>query len=155
MAAKYTPSFAKNVIRRSLRGVLDKHPRDAAIKVLWQHFSDTCAYCGLQLPYGCAEARLDHLIADGPNHISNRAPACGRCNDQEKRDAGWESFLATKATGDVFEHRKKRIMEWTAKAAIGNSPKNPLALAEAEIEAVVSAYENALSTIRRLEGTNA
>src|SRR6185369_7708944 len=93
MPAKFTPSFAKNVIRRSVRTVLDKHPSDAEVMRLWHHFNDRCAYCNESIPPGSTQARLDHLVSGGTNHISNRVPACARCNDEEKREAPWEQFL--------------------------------------------------------------
>jgi hypothetical protein len=149
MPASFTPSFSKNVIRRSLRAVLDKHPSDAEVMRLWRHFDDHCAYCDESIPQGSTQARLDHLVSGGTNHISNRVPACAQCNDEEKRDAPWEPFLKSKTPAEQFEVRKKRILDWVASASIaGGATTDPSAAAEDEIEAVIAAYDAALTKIR-------
>jgi hypothetical protein len=149
MPANFTPSFAKNVIRRSLRAVLDKRPSDAEVRRLWRHFNDRCAYCYEPIPWRSTQARLDHLVSGGTNHISNRVPACAQCNDEEKREAPWEPFLESKAPAEEFEARKKRILEWVASASIaGRATTDPSAPAEDEIEAVIAAYDAALAKIR-------
>jgi hypothetical protein len=50
----------------------------------------------------------------GFNHISNRVPACPRCNEHEKRDMDWQQFLQQKSGSDeaVRARRQAKIEEW-------------------------------------------
>ena len=106
MPAKYSPSFAKKIIRRSLRSVLDPHPSKTQLKLLIDHFGEGCAYCEKRIHVVPKDAQLDHIDSDGPNNVSNRLYACEDCNEKEKRDAGWREFLRTKTDSDSeFENR--------------------------------------------------
>jgi hypothetical protein len=149
MPANFTPSFAKNMIRRSLRAILDKHPSDTEIRGLWRHFNDRCAYCNDLIPRGSTQARLDHLVSGGTNHISNRVPACAPCNDEEKREVHWEPFLRGKAPAEEFEARKTRVLDWIASSSAGGrATTDPSVAAEDEIESVIAAYDAVLAKIR-------
>jgi hypothetical protein len=150
MAAKYSPPWAKNMIRRSLRTVLDPMPSKSDEALLWAHFNERCAFCDRHLPYGDVHRRLDHLKS-GVNHISNRVPACGQCNDKEKRDRDWEVFLREKAgtDADAFERRRERINAWIAKTA-AEAPALPTGVEEAVREAC-NAFDAAVGKVKGLQ----
>jgi hypothetical protein len=116
MASRYSPSFAKNMMRRSLRAVVDPHPTDEEVAEVWQFFGGECAYCGMTIALRSKDMHLDHLESEttgGANHISNRVPSCAACNEKEKRELPWLQFLNRKATSpDVREARRRKIMEW-------------------------------------------
>jgi 5-methylcytosine-specific restriction endonuclease McrA len=111
-----SPSWAKNVAKQVLWTAIDRELKDHEIDLLWAYFSDGCAYCGSVLTRGGNGAHKDHVVpveSGGTNHISNRVLACARCNEKEKRDEDWNSFLRKKAGEDaVFERRKKKIEDW-------------------------------------------
>jgi 5-methylcytosine-specific restriction endonuclease McrA len=100
MPKRKTPSYAKNIIRNTLREIVDPVPSEGEILDLWETFGSKCAYCNRPLEQGARQGHIDHLvstIADGTNHISNRVLACSRCNGDEKRDQNWIEFLRLKA----------------------------------------------------------
>lgn len=87
-------------------------------------FESSCAYCGLPLT---SRWHADHLVAvdaGGVNHLSNRVPSCPRCNEQEKRELPWDSYLRFKCAEDanLFAERKSRIEAWNAKHATAHVP---------------------------------
>ena len=59
---------------------------------------------------------MDHAVSasgDGHNGLGNRVLACGSCNDDEKRDEHWESFLKRKNNDrKAFDERRERILQW-------------------------------------------
>lgn len=120
-----TTAYAKNVIRRAFREMVDPSPDKESLSALWIHFNSSCAYCERPLQPGTKSAHTDHLVsacAGGPNHISNRVLSCATCNEVEKRDLPWESFLQKKCDDDVvFQNRKGRIFKWQ----LLNSSNNP------------------------------
>lgn len=78
-------------------------------------FSGNCAYCEVSL--SGVRWHADHLLpvdSGGFNHVSNRVPACPRCNEHEKRDMEWLRFLEQKSGGDaaLYAKRRARIEEW-------------------------------------------
>lgn len=152
MPATYTPSQAKNFIKRSLQAVLDRPPSLTERRRLWAHFDSRCAYCDTLVPFDDRGSHLDHLVSGATNHISNRVPSCAQCNEVEKRDKPWKPFLHTKClTGSEFERREARILAWVAaSSAAGQASQNPAAAAEAEIAAVIATYDAALERIRAL-----
>lgn len=111
-----TPGYAKNIIRRAFRQVIDEHPSREDIDAIWKYFESECAYCGVKLQRAKKEGHLDHLVAassDGSNHLSNRVLSCATCNEGEKRDLHWEKFLAAKICDPILlEKRRKRILAW-------------------------------------------
>ncbi len=142
--AKNTPSMAKNQMRRCLHAIVDPHPTDAEVSLLWAHFQSTCAYCGLVLERAARTGHVDHLIAHsagGTNSIYNHVLSCSRCNGDEKREDHWESFLDRKAIDPLqFDQRRTRIGEWLAKA---KPAQGRVTVASKEVEAIVNAaFEN-------------
>ena len=59
---------------------------------------------------------MDHAVSasgEGHNGLGNRVLACGPCNDDEKRDEHWESFLERKNNDPkALGERRERIVQW-------------------------------------------
>jgi hypothetical protein len=108
------PAWVKNIARRVLWAALEKDISKGERLAMHEFFVGKCAYCGDSLD---VRWHADHLLSvdnGGFNHISNRVPACPRCNEDEKRDREWTEFLRFKCEADdhLFELRRKRIEEW-------------------------------------------
>src|SRR5438309_1500389 len=108
------PAWVKNVSRRVLWAALEADISKEERQTMAAFFSGKCAYCE-----GVLETRwhADHLLSvdgGGFNHLSNRVPACPQCNENEKREMGWELFLEQKSARDVgaLARRRNRIEEW-------------------------------------------
>lgn len=116
---KVTTAYVKNVIRRSFREIIDPPPDKDAVSKIWAFFNSMCAYCGTPLDRLKKEGHIDHLISasqKGPNHLGNRVLSCATCNEKEKLDLPWESFLQAKLKDEsVFQNRKRKILEWLDK----------------------------------------
>lgn len=112
-----TTGYAKNVIRRAMRELVDRSPSKREITLLWEFFESSCAYCGIHLSRKNKEGHIDHLLAaslGGTNHISNRALSCASCNEKEKLDQPWEQFLQRKISDEkTFLQRRAKILEWS------------------------------------------
>jgi hypothetical protein len=111
-----TPAHVKNIIKRSLREIIDPSPSKKEIEKIWEFFESKCAYCGQKLNRKNKEGHVDHLISsseNGSNHISNRVLSCANCNEKEKRDMPWKKFLAQKNPNKtVMNERKDKILLW-------------------------------------------
>lgn len=153
MAARFTPPQAKNFIRRSLKGVYDSQPTKAEVAKLRAHFGGRCAFCDVVLPEGKKGSHLDHLNAAGPNHVSNRVPACATCNEVEKRELPWEPFLREKAgLPEVFVARRDRILTWieATRPLHKPLPKEMLRAIRLEEARALASYEASLAAIRAI-----
>ena len=120
-------SLAKNSIRKTLWGIVDKEPTKRELKVLWAHFESQCAYCGMALKREERKGHIDHLEANrsiGRNHISNRVLACHICNGDQKREMDWQQFLALKCGDDqaLYVSRRSTILEWCSKCGVSPAP---------------------------------
>lgn len=116
MPANYSTSFAKNIIERALRSIVDPHPTRGQLRKCRLHFSNRCAYCDTDLETPGRSVHVDHLAPaskGGRNHISNRVVCCDRCNAELKRGMHWEEFLQV-LTSDDHERgvRVQKIREW-------------------------------------------
>jgi 5-methylcytosine-specific restriction endonuclease McrA len=111
-----TPAFVKNIIRRSLREVVDPSPIKKDIHMIWDYFNSECAYCGKKIVKGSKDGHIDHLVSSscgGYNKISNRVLSCATCNEKEKLDRPWEEFLKQKCQNKYIEEkRKSKIVQW-------------------------------------------
>lgn len=109
-------AYVKNIVRRGFNEVIDPEPDVAGITRLWSYFQSRCAYCGASIERTNREGRIDHAVSasgGGHNGLGNRVLACGPCNDDEKRDEHWESFLKRKNPDpEVGEHRHRIIADW-------------------------------------------
>lgn len=154
MAAKDTPSMAKNKIRRSLTAILDPHPSANEVAELWLYFNGLCAYCGVSIDASSRTGHLDHLVSSalgGSNDIHNHALSCARCNGDEKRDEDWQSFLSRKASdASVAQARRAHTLAWLAKTR--PSPLGTTAAMQAEviIQAALASYDQAVIQMRAL-----
>lgn len=108
------PAWVKNISRRVLWAALEAEITKRDRQMMADYFSGKCAYCEDALP---KRWHADHLLSvdnGGFNHLSNRVPACPRCNEHEKRDMEWTQFLQHKSGGDsaVLLSRRTRIEQW-------------------------------------------
>jgi len=110
------PGYVKNMIKRSLREIVDPSPTEKDEQRIWAFFNSECAYCGKRLSKARKEGHIDHLVSsalDGTNHISNRVLSCATCNEKEKLDMPWEKFLTQKNPDKITASRRGgKILEW-------------------------------------------
>ena len=156
MVSHYRPSLAKNMIRRSLRGIIDPYPTDREIDLLWQHFESRCAFCGQEVGINPKDAHIDHLDAGyggGANHVSNRVLACASCNEKEKREMAWRQFLRSKSKSDAeYMAREQLVLRWVVSfdGQAQRSSDDVLQRVESEICLAIEAYDRALERIRHI-----
>lgn len=151
---RQTPGFTKNMIRRSLREILDPSPTRSEINQIWDHFDSMCAYCQKRLKRGKKGAHIDHLVSaarGGSNHVSNRVLSCAQCNEKEKLDAPWDEFLKKKVLDSAsLKTRRGLIIAWQKhahKREVRLDPKMLKRLQTAS-EEVVEYYDRAVSRMR-------
>lgn len=141
-------------MRRCLIAVLDSHPSHTDISALWQYFSSSCAYCGVQLERLARSGHLDHVVASssgGTNDIHNHVLACGRCNGDEKREGSWQSFLARKVTDQTeATQRQGHIQAWLDRAEGRSMDADVGARAEAIIAQALRNFDAAVEQLRAL-----
>ncbi len=109
---KHAVPQATNAMKKTIEAILERQPTRTENRSAWDHFAHSCAYCGCDLAADARDWHWDHIDPVGGNHIGNRAPACGRCNGDQKLALNWEEFLATKAEGDAYTARRERITKW-------------------------------------------
>lgn len=154
MAAKDTPSMAKNKIKRSLLAIIDPHPTPKQIDELWTYFNSSCAYCGIPISRDTRTGHVDHVVSSalgGTNCIHNHVLSCARCNGDEKREEFWESFLAKKAAGPgVLDKRHAHISAWLRRGDAEPSPEEMRAEANAIINRALANFDSAVIAMREL-----
>lgn len=115
---RISTAYVKNIVRRGFNELIDPAPNADEKALIWNHFGGKCAYCGVALDRSRREGRIDHAVSasgDGHNGLGNRVLACGPCNDDEKREEHWESFLKRKNIDpDTRARLHNRIVEWMA-----------------------------------------
>lgn len=156
MHATFPPSQAKNLIRRTLRAILDPHPNKKELARVQEHFRSCCAFCGVRVGQAQKDGHLDHLEAGGSNHISNRVLSCANCNEKEKLDRPWRDFLREKANSpEEYAERETRILEWVESAQVSGAgvPEEAAQQVEEEIRCVLQRYNEAVQRIRDLGET--
>jgi hypothetical protein len=145
MMPRYTIAYAKNIMRRAIRAIIDAEPTRYEIATIWEYFKGECAYCGRKLTRQSKEGHIDHLVSAalrGGNELANRVLSCGPCNGNEKRDMPWEDFLRLKNPDKrLFEARRRAILHWQERVATGKVPRKAskdevdrLAAAEASVQ---------------------
>lgn len=109
------PAWVKNISRRVLWAALERDISRADRLDMAEFFEQKCAYCGGALATRWHADHLRPVDLGGFNHISNRVPACPRCNEHEKREMFWLTFLEQKCGGDekLFQERRQRIETWS------------------------------------------
>lgn len=83
--------------------------------------------------------------------MGNIVLACGRCNEYEKLNTDWDTFLRKKAvTPGSYRERHSRIVEWQKLHKLDDSQVNQVLLEQAEdcIQRAVRSFERELSTLR-------
>jgi hypothetical protein len=148
---KLTSSQVKNLIRRSLRLIVDPEPEPHDRTRCIGFFQHTCAYCGEPIAQGRGD--LDHLVSaarGGRNHISNRVFSCKLCNAELKRDKDWQDFLKERhGLGSEYSARRQEILVWVQNA--GAAPPlstDMLMLLEQAAESATAAYDEACRRVR-------
>ncbi len=149
-----TPGYVKNMIRRSLREIVDSSPTKEEEERIWQFFDSECAYCGKPLRKLKKEGHIDHLFPaslGGVNHISNRVLSCATCNEAEKLDGAWQEFILRKNQDqEVVRTRVSKIREWQKLNGAPVLDKNKLREIERLGESVAAYYDIKVKEARRL-----
>jgi hypothetical protein len=150
-----TPAYVKNIIRRSLREIVEPSPKKKEISLIWEFFNDKCAYCGKKLKKEKKEGHIDHLISaslGGSNHISNRVLSCANCNEKEKLDMDWKKFLIQKSrSNSLLLKRKEKILKWQKKHKKVILNKNIIDKIESSGNEVSLFYDEKIKEIRNLQ----
>lgn len=148
------PPYVKNMIRRSLREIVDPSPTRKDEEKIWKFFDCKCAYCGKPLRKLQKEGHIDHLFPatlGGPNHISNRVLSCATCNEAEKLDTAWQEFILRKNQDpEVARTRIARIREWQQLNGEPLLDKNKLCEIERLSESAIAYYDTKVEKARRL-----
>ena len=154
MAAKDTPSMAKNKIRRSLLAIVDPHPKASDVAQLWVYFDSSCAYCGVSISKSSRTGHIDHVVSTafgGSNSIYNHVLSCARCNGDEKREEALESFLARKANDPaLLAARHSKILCWLDRKPIAPLQTHIQSQAEAIIRNAIDNFDSAVKELREL-----
>jgi hypothetical protein len=150
-----TTAYVKNIIRRGFSELADRSPtRDEQFEV-WNHFRDSCAYCGTSLLRGAKQGHIDHLVSasqGGSNTLGNRVLSCAPCNEKEKLDRPWEGFLRSKSVADdEYSERRERIVEWQRRHPLnGDQGTSELvSFARSRADEVVACFEKAVAEVRQ------
>jgi 5-methylcytosine-specific restriction endonuclease McrA len=148
------PAWVKNISRRVLWAALETDITKDDRAEMFDFFEERCAYCGDTL---AERWHADHLVsvdAGGFNHVSNRVPACPRCNEKEKRETPWLVFLKTKCGPDIvaFDERKKRIEDWSKSRSPAAPPVSEAQRAawKKEADDLAAAIDGAWSRLKKL-----
>jgi hypothetical protein len=149
------PAWVKNISRRVLWAALEADVTKDERRTMAEFFSDQCAYCETALP---SRWHADHLLSvdsGGFNHLSNRVPACPKCNEHEKREMDWRAFLEKKSGGDTvaLKRRQARIDEWTT---LKNPPEFPVTDVQRlawkrEVDALAGVIDDAWRRLKELK----
>ncbi len=149
-----TPGYVKNVIRRSLREIIDPSPSKQDEKKIWIFFQNECAYCGTRVQKSKKEGHIDHLLPssmDGPNHISNRVLSCATCNEAEKLDGEWHEFILSKNNNiNTARARIAKIRDWQKSNSEPLLDKDKLLQIERLGDLVTTYYEARVADARKL-----
>ena len=140
--------------RRVFWAALEKDISKIERSAMAQFFDSTCAYCGDALK---PRWHADHIVSidqGGFNHVSNRVPACARCNGNEKRERNWEEFLRHKCGTDqqLFNKRQQRILDWQATQAFVAEPVSAAAREawRTEVKAIAIVFDDAWQRLKRI-----
>lgn len=156
---KNSPSQAISHIKAGLKAIVDPHPSADELAQMWKFFRDDdgpyqCAFCDGAIVPGTSGAHRDHLLSrkhGGLNHISNRVPACYRCNGNDKREMDWRDFLRSRpGTEEDFRRREARIMAWLERWSAATRPSEELLrLSERKAYRVIQEFQRAVRELRQ------
>jgi CRISPR/Cas system Type II protein with McrA/HNH and RuvC-like nuclease domain len=148
------PGYIKNMIRRSLREIVDPSPSKGDEERIWQFFNSACAYCGKPLKRAQKEGHIDHLVPSslgGPKHVSNRVLSCATCNEAEKLEGVWEEFMVRKNPEPaILQGRVAKIHEWQQLNRKPTLDREKLREIESLSDSVVAFYEDKVRAARRI-----
>lgn len=149
-----TLSLVKNLMRRSLKDLLEGVPSPAEQRRIREHFKHCCAYCGAAA--APREGHIDHADPDGGNGIGNLLLACKTCNGDRKRETPWQQFLEREYGKDsaLYEQRQQHIAAWmNANPSRAKTPvlaaTPAVAAALDEAEQAIAAFAKAYDAVRR------
>ena len=149
-----TQGYVKNIIRRSLREIVDPRPSKNDKQKIWEFFNSKCAYCGKKLRKEHKEGHIDHLVSascNGYNQISNRVLSCAKCNAEEKLDMPWEKFIEKKCSDKhTAAERKSKILQWQKTHEESILKENVLSKIKSLADEVVSYYDGKIRQARSL-----
>jgi hypothetical protein len=149
-----TTAYVKNIIRRGFSELVDPSPTRDEHEMVRTHVENRRAYCGELLRRGAKEGHIDHLVAasqGGANALGNRVLSCASCNEREKLDRPWETFLREKATSDaVLLKRRERILEWQQAHPVSNGQwrQELISFARSRADEVVTCSDRAVAEVR-------
>lgn len=135
--------------------IIDPHPTADELARLWEHFSNRCAYCDVEVSKEARDGQVDHIISaalGGKNGVDNHVLACGRCNGDKKRELDWLTFLEQKIPDHAArEQRRQKIIAWIGDGA----DQNKLSEAQEEqvsliIQQALQAFDEAVTAMREL-----
>jgi hypothetical protein len=146
-----SPSFAKNIIARTLREIVDPAPSRKEIDALWAHFKNSCCYCGAAFERRSRKGHRDHIVSassGGSNGASNLVLSCSTCNGDLKLEKPWREFLRDVCRDPVIRRaRKLKIDEWLAQAP--SKPRKTSPQIEKVIERTKKMFNDAVVELRR------
>jgi CRISPR/Cas system Type II protein with McrA/HNH and RuvC-like nuclease domain len=149
-----TPGYVKNMIRRSLREIVDPSPTKDDEQRIWKFFNSECAYCGKPLNKVQKQGHIDHLFPSslgGPNHISNRVLSCATCNEAEKLDGAWQEFIIQKNPDQsILRTRIAKIHKWQKLNGKPILNQEKLHEIESLSESAVAYYDGKVRAARKL-----
>jgi len=120
-----TTAYTKNIIRRSLQEIVDPSPNRNGVDRIWQYFKSKCAYCGRAIDRSKKQGHIDHLVPasrGGANHAANRVLSCATCNEKEKLNKDWLTFMAEKVSNEELSRKRiNRIKQWQSQNGQGKS----------------------------------
>ncbi len=152
-----TPSYVKNIIKRSLREIVDPSPNKKDTQKIWEFFNSECAYCGKKIKEH-KEGHIDHLVSSssgGSNYISNRVLSCASCNEKEKLDMPWENFLIQKNPNkNLLVKRKEKILHWQKLHKKTSLNKATIDKIEKIGKEVAALYDKKIKMVRNLKNKN-
>ncbi len=137
-------------MRRVIDAIVDPPPRNE--RPIWDHFSDSCAYCGIALDRKGRKAHMDHAVADGGNQLGNLVLSCATCNGDEKLAEHWCDFLQRKVPdSQVRAERIDRIKQWIAlHPPLKWTPSPAVEEIVRELDAIVEQFGTKCAELRTL-----
>ena len=147
------PPFAKGIIKKTLRAILDPDLSAKQKGAIWVFFGNKCAFCDVEMKRNSRKGHMYHLQPGIPNHISNRVLACEICNGNEKLDRKWKEFLMEKCNHDqvTYDMRYDKIMKWVNQNGSFQLSEQQQKALDEEVVRVNGELENAVKRLRALK----
>ncbi len=152
-------SWAKNVTRKVLWAALEKDISKKDRTRMATFFNQRCVYCDEPLPNRWHADHLKNIDQGGMNHISNRVPSCPKCNEAEKMDQDWRSYIQHKHK--VAPRMRLQLIKTIENWISSNKPKKlPVSALErkvwaTEVELIEDHIEKAYKKLTKLRSSTA